>query len=80
MSAPEKTVEIWKKVLDFSGRLGIIIPVLDTQRISVTVAHRTLTPFAGVRIPHPLPITPPIFGGVISLFTTKTGVFQTFAI
>ena len=26
-----------------------------TQRICVTVAHRTLTPFAGVRIPHPLP-------------------------
>ena len=25
------------------------------QRICVTVAHRTLTPFAGVRIPHPLP-------------------------
>ena len=25
------------------------------QGICVTVAHRTLTPFAGVRIPHPLP-------------------------
>ena len=42
-------------MLDFFAPLGIIIPVLDTQRISVTVAHRTLTPFAGVRIPHPLP-------------------------
>ena len=42
-------------MLDFSFALGIIIPVLATQRISVTVAHRTLTPFAGVRIPHPLP-------------------------
>ena len=30
-------------------------PVVSTKRISVTVAHRTLTPFAGVRIPHPLP-------------------------
>ena len=30
-------------------------PVLSTKRICVTVAHRTLTPFAGVRIPHPLP-------------------------
>ena len=25
------------------------------EGICVTVAHRTLTPFAGVRIPHPLP-------------------------
>ena len=30
-------------------------PVVSTKRICVTVAHRTLTPFAGVRIPHPLP-------------------------
>ena len=42
-------------MLDFFPSFAIIIPVLDTQRISVTVAHRTLTPFAGVRIPHPLP-------------------------
>ena len=30
-------------------------PPVSTKRICVTVAHRTLTPFAGVRIPHPLP-------------------------
>ena len=29
--------------------------MLIAQGICVTVAHRTLTPFAGVRIPHPLP-------------------------
>ena len=28
---------------------------VKTKGICVTVAHRTLTPFAGVRIPHPLP-------------------------
>ena len=33
-----------------------IISLFLIQRICVTVAHRTLTPFAGVRIPHPLPI------------------------
>ena len=32
-----------------------IIERAETQGICVTVAHRTLTPFAGVRIPHPLP-------------------------
>ena len=51
----EKISKFWKKVLDFSATFDIMISVLDTQRISVTVAHRTLTPFAGVRIPHPLP-------------------------
>ena len=42
-------------MLDIFAPFSIISFVLDTQRISVTVAHRTLTPFAGVRIPHPLP-------------------------
>ena len=54
----EKISKFWKKVLDFSATFDIMISVLDTQRISVTVAHRTLTPFAGVRIPHPLPRNP----------------------
>ena len=46
-------------MLDFFYKMRIIINVpsgvVKIQRISVTVAHRTLTPFAGVRIPHPLP-------------------------
>ena len=33
--------------------------------ICVTVAHRTMTPFAGVRIPHPLPKRKPQPKGVV---------------
>ena len=45
-----------KIILDILGFGAIILTFRVTQRICVTVAHRTLTPFAGVRIPHPLPI------------------------
>ena len=37
-----------------------------SQGICVTVAHRTLTPFAGVRIPHPLPQEAPFPGTALS--------------
>ena len=56
-SGKEPTIcDAVKIILDILGFGAIILTFRVTQRICVTVAHRTLTPFAGVRIPHPLPI------------------------
>ena len=55
-SGKEPTIcDAVKIILDILGFGAIILTFRVTQRICVTVAHRTLTPFAGVRIPHPLP-------------------------
>ena len=49
-------------------------PVVSTKRISVTVAHRTLTPFAGVRIPHPLPKIADTHSGICYFYLWWWGI------
>ena len=44
---------------------------VKTKGICVTVAHRTLTPFAGVRIPHPLPKTTDIHSDICCFFVSE---------